>query len=86
MCSSDLAYGDEPFLEALPALRLAFSYFTPREKHYMAQTLLEARGLREAAPLPDLEVDLDTAARALALEARVFEAMKRYGIRGSDAK
>ena len=29
-------YADEHFLTALPALRLAFTYFTPREKHYLA--------------------------------------------------
>jgi len=76
------AYSDDQFLEALPALRLAFSYFTPREKHYMATTLLRALGLEGAPSLPALEVGPDVAARAFALEARVMEAVERYGLRG----
>jgi hypothetical protein len=78
-----MGYNDAAFLEALPALRLAFSYFTPREKHYMARTLLEARGMT-AEPLADLEVSAATAAAALALEARLFAAVGRYGLRGGE--
>jgi hypothetical protein len=83
-----MAYDDETFLAALPALRLAFSYFTPREKHYMVQTLLLARSVGEAeeatedAPLIEPEVSADMAARALAFETRLFEAVRRYGLRG----
>ncbi|MCC2670492.1 MAG: hypothetical protein K0Q72_2963, partial [Armatimonadetes bacterium] len=77
-------YSEDQFLEALPALRLAFSYFTPREKHYMAETLLEALGLAAAPPLPALEVGPEVAAAALALEARVFESVRRYGLRGEE--
>jgi hypothetical protein len=76
-----LGYDDDAFLEALPALRLAFSFFTPREKHYLAQTLVEAGG-GEATPLPDLEVPVEVAARAMAFEARLFRSLARYGIRG----
>lgn len=79
-----LGYADEAFLHALPALRLAFTFFTPREKHHLARTLLEAHGQSET-PLPDLEVDVATAARALALEAWVLEALGRYGIDGGTA-
>ena len=71
------AFDDEKFLEALPSLRLAFSYFTPREKHYMALTLMEGRG----QPLADLVVSVEVAARALALESRVFGELKKYGLR-----
>src|SRR5439155_5379297 len=39
-----IRYGSEDFLAALPALRLAFTYFTPREKHHMALTLRAALG------------------------------------------
>jgi Family of unknown function (DUF5682) len=77
-----MEYTDEPFLEALPALRLAFTYFTPREKHHMARTLLQARGMEAAEPLPELEVDTATAAEALRFEARLFETLTRYGLRG----
>lgn len=81
-----LAYDDEAFLEALPALRLAFSYFTPREKHYMAQTLLQARtGEAEAVPLADLEVSVEMVAQVLAFEAKLFRAIRRYGLRGGNA-
>ena len=76
-----LSYDDEAFLHALPALRLAFSFFTPREKHYLARSLLQARGMPHA-PLPDLEVSAEVAARALALEPAVFAALARYGLRG----
>jgi hypothetical protein len=95
-----MAYDDESFLEALPALRLAFSYFTPREKHYMVQTLLQSSeqqrdgateqetiGTRELessknTSLPDLEVSVDMAAQVLVFEARLFQAVRRYGLRG----
>ncbi|MEP0873940.1 DUF5682 family protein [Trichocoleus desertorum AS-A10] len=82
-----MAYDDESFLEALPALRLAFSYFTPREKHYMARTLLQAQDagqVKEAAPLVDLEVSVGLAAQVLAFETRLFQAVRRYGLRGGD--
>jgi hypothetical protein len=71
------AFDDERFLEALPALRLAFSYFTPREKHHMALTLMEG----EKQLLPDLVVNVEVAARALQIENRVFEALEKYGLR-----
>jgi len=71
------AFDDERFLEALPALRLAFSFFTPREKHYLALTLMEG----DAKPLPDLVVGVEVAARALALENQVVGALQKYGLR-----
>jgi hypothetical protein len=77
-----MSYTDDNFLEALPALRLAFTYFTPREKHYIARTLLEAKGMKTDAPLPELKVSVETAARALALESKLFQIIERYGLRG----
>jgi hypothetical protein len=83
------SYGDEQFLEALPALRLAFTYFTPREKHHLALTLRQGLGLAEAAPRASLAplapLDPETAARALALESGLFEAVRKYGLRGGEA-
>jgi hypothetical protein len=79
-----LAYADEQFLEALPSLRLAFTFFTPREKHHMARTLLQSLGEAPAPPLPDLEVTPEEAARALAFEARLFRLVEQYGLRGSE--
>jgi Family of unknown function (DUF5682) len=75
-------YDDEDFLAALPALRLAFTYFTPREKHHLALTLREALGLGQAPEMAALVVDPDTAARALAFEGRLFASLEKYGVRG----
>ena len=78
-------YGDDDFLTALPSLRLAFTYFTPREKHHLALTLREALGLTAEAEPAALAVSDETAARALAFEARLFEAVKQYGLRGGES-
>ena len=74
-------YDDASFLAALPALRLAFSFFTPREKHYLARTLLD-QTTPDAAPLPDLQVPVEVAARVLDFDSRLYAALKRYGLRG----
>jgi len=76
-----MGYDDHAYLHALPALRLAFTYFTPREKIHMVRTLREVYG-QGAAPLPRLSAGADTAARAMALESWLFGALERYGIRG----
>ena len=76
-----VTYTDDEYLEALPSLRLAFSYFTPREKNHMARTLLRALGLDDTAPLPDLTVTAEVAVAAMAFEGRLFETLKKYGIR-----
>jgi hypothetical protein len=86
-------YSADDFLAALPALRLAFTYFTPREKHHLAMNLLEAVAAPAAsdgipsAPPPtiDLTVNPEEAARAMAIEARIFAAVERYGLRGVPA-
>jgi hypothetical protein len=70
------AFDDGTFLQALPPLRLAFSCFTPREKSYLAKTLLGE------AEMPQLTVTTETAARALALETRLKEMRERFGVRG----
>ena len=75
-------FADEAFLEALPSLRLAFTYFTPREKHHMALTLMKSLGIKPVEqPLAALEVSAEVAARALAFEARLFQAVERFGLR-----
>lgn len=78
-------YGDEDFLTALPALRLAFTYFTPREKHHLALTLRESLGLKNTPELAALTVDAETAARALAFESRLFGALDQFGVRGGSS-
>jgi hypothetical protein len=81
-----MAYDDESFLEALPALRLAFSSFTPREKHHMTRTLLNSlEPDSEEKPLVDLEVSVEQATAVMAFEAKLFQAVRRYGLRGGQA-
>jgi hypothetical protein len=81
-------FANDGFLEALPSLRLAFTYFTPREKHHMARSLMEALGLDPHAQssLVALEYGPEVAARALAFEARLFQAVEKYGIRGGQRR
>jgi hypothetical protein len=76
-----MGYGDDTFLAALPALRLAFSYFTPREKHSIAAILFDPTAEENKVPLPELEVSIATAAEVFAFESKLFELAKRYGIR-----
>jgi Family of unknown function (DUF5682) len=80
-----LAYSDDEFLEALPALRLAFSYFAPREKNNIAQTLVRSTAAGELATTDLLNIPLgaDVAIDAIAFESRLFALLDRYGIRGS---
>ncbi|KAF3885656.1 MULTISPECIES: DUF5682 family protein [Nostocales] len=80
------SFDDNTFLEALPALHLAFTYFTPREKHKIASTLIKAWGEDgcETESLAELEVSVEVAAQVLAFETKLFAAVKRYGLRGGD--
>jgi hypothetical protein len=78
-----VGFSNEAFLEALPSLRLAFTYFTPREKHHMVLTLFRSLGINsDEQPIDALEVSAETAARALAFEARLFRAVETFGLRG----
>jgi Family of unknown function (DUF5682) len=79
-----LAYEDNEFLEALPSLRLAFGYFTPREKHLMAKNLLQSTGSDVAtSELLTLPVRVEDAMQAIELEYRLFTLVDRYGFRGN---
>jgi len=78
-----LGYDEDEFLEALPALRLAFTWFTPREKHHLATTLLEGAGVARA-PLAPLTVAAEAAAEAVDFETRLFEVLRLHGLRGGD--
>jgi Family of unknown function (DUF5682) len=80
-----LAYSDDEFLEALPALRLAFSYFAPREKNNIAQTLVRSTEADDLSTTDLLNIPLgaDVAVEAIAFESRLFALLDRYGIRGS---
>lgn len=72
----------DDFLQALPAMRLAFTYFTPREKHHFALTLREALGFVQQPEMAALAVDSQVAARALVFERQLLAVAGRYGIRG----
>jgi len=76
-----VGYSREEFLEALPGLRLAFSAFTPRERHHLASTIVGAD--EEPRPLTALAVTAETAAAVLAFEARLAETLTVHGLRGS---
>ena len=76
-----MGYNEEEFLEALPGLRLAFSYFTPREKYHIARTLLKALGMEDSEPVTNLEVSPQMAANVMAFEAKLFKLLERYGVR-----
>jgi len=77
-----MAFDDEQFLNALPSLRLAFTYFTPREKDHLARTLLAATGQADAVTLPDLAVTPEEAALAFQFEVRLIRELERHGLRG----
>lgn len=79
-----IEFGADDFQTSLPSLRLAFTYFTPREKHYMLTTLFESLGLKEVRPLDRLAVNEATAAEVLAFEERLFEMIDKYGLGAAD--
>ncbi|MBM9502818.1 hypothetical protein JWG44_21425 [Leptospira sp. 201903071] len=72
---SELSYTE--FLEALPALHSAFTFFTPREKHNIGISLFE---IPQSKTILSLE-DPETALRAVEFERILFETAFRYGIR-----
>lgn len=78
-----VGYNEHQFQEALPSLRLAFTYFSPREKHYLATTLLHALELKpvEKHPSAAISVSPQQAAATLAWEAELFAALERFGLR-----
>jgi hypothetical protein len=76
-----LSFTDPEFLESLPSLRLAFSFFTPREKFALVKALPGLGDDRLAHSVTRLAVSAETAAKALAFETELFEKAARYGIR-----
>lgn len=75
-----LDFAADDFQAALPSLRLAFTSFTPREKHHMLSTLFQSLQphLKPSAALAT--ADAETVQEAVAIEERLFEAVKRYGL------
>lgn len=74
-------FDDREFLVALPALRLAFSWFPPREREQIADLLLARRGLSGSArQLLELTVDATVTAHAHAVESRVDDLLDREAL------
>ncbi|WP_218021380.1 DUF5682 family protein [Nocardia crassostreae] len=74
-------FGAEEFLVALPALRLAFAWFPPRERAQIGSRLLEMRGITgSGSTLLRLPADAGTLARARAVEERVDRMLAEHGL------
>jgi hypothetical protein len=72
---------EDDFLVGLPSLRLAFSWFPPREREAIAAGLLERRGVRGSArSLLRLAGDPEQLARARGVEARVEDLLDREAL------
>jgi hypothetical protein len=78
--------GQQDFLIAIPALRLAFGYFPPREKEKIAEQVLALRGGAPAAArdLLVLKLDPETTIRGMNLDAAVRATARRYGLDDED--
>jgi len=77
------AWNDDSFLTALPSLRLAFMYFTAREKVHLARSLFSEQSAEAAAasePIP-LAVSIAEAAQAMAFETMLLRIAAQYGVR-----
>ena len=72
----------EDFLIALPALRQAFSYFPPRERLAIAESVLAIRGHAGHDPMALLRapVDAELVRRAAALEGAALALARRFGL------
>lgn len=72
----------EDFLIALPALRMAHSYFPPRERERIAERVLVLHGKRAqgARGFLKLSTDTETLSSARLLEARVDDWERRFGL------
>ncbi|MFI6866802.1 DUF5682 family protein [Nocardia sp. NPDC050406] len=69
------------FLAALPALRVAFSWFPPRERARIGARLLDLRGLNgSGSALLRLPANAELLAHARAVEQRVDELLDAHGL------
>ena len=66
------------FLQQIPALRLAFSWFPPREKERIARRILGEGA--DARAFVTLDVAPEATIAGLALDAQVDEIARRYGL------
>jgi hypothetical protein len=77
-------WDDESFLAALPALRLAFMFFTAREKVHLADTLFGSDSAD--AQLAPLAVSTLEAAQAMAFETQLLAVAAEYGVQLADVE
>jgi len=77
----------EELLVALPALRLAFGWFPPRERDAIARLVLAVHGEadRSVHRLRRLDVDAAAVARGVELERRVSALAARFGLEPEEA-
>ena len=76
-------FSEREFLTGLPALRLSFSWFPPREREAIAHAVLALRGAQGAmtpASLLRLDADAGLLAHARAVEARVADLLVREAL------
>ena len=78
-----VTWNDDSFLAALPSLRLAFMYFTAREKVYLARSLFDEETSAEAAASEPARLAVSTAeaAEAMAFETMLLRVAEQYGVR-----
>ena len=77
---------EDEFLAALPALRMAFAYFPPREREAVALRLLERRGLQGSArTLLGGTVDPEAYRRARAIETNALTRLAGTGLLSPEA-
>lgn len=77
------AWNDDSFLTALPSLRLAFMYFTAREKVHLARSIFSEETAEATAVTEPvrLTVSIAEAAQAMAFETMLFRIAELYGVR-----
>jgi hypothetical protein len=76
-------FSEREVLTGLPALRLSFSWFPPREREAIAHAVLAlrgAQGVMTPASLLRLDADAGLLAHARAVEARVADLLVREAL------
>ena len=77
-----LAFSVDEFLEALPKTRMAFSSFTPRERHMLAMKILQLTKSKTAEFDLQSDLDIESATQMLLLEDQMVTTIRKYGLRG----
>lgn len=74
--------GDHELLVGLPSMRLAFSFFPPREREAIAKKILARHGQTNVAPhqMLVLRVDTDDVAAGLRMDADARVLARRFGL------